>query len=435
MTISREASEAKERTLRLLSYIAPEPRPFAVRLWDDSTLPASGDAEGAPPATLVLSDPYALGRALQPPVDLSAGEAFVRGEIDVEGDLEVVFEAMGGLLEAAAGGGMLERLRAMGDVVALRRQASRHPPEGAATLSGQRHSRNRDSSAIRHHYDLPVDFYRLWLDRRMVYSCGYFPTGEETLDEAQEAKLDLVCRKLRLTPEHHLLDIGCGWGSLVGYAAEHYGSRATGITLAERQVEEGTRRLNQAGVADRASVEIRDYRDVEGTFDRVASIGMAEHVGREGMQEYFQAAWDRLAPGGLMMNHAISRGPNAFEDRRDPEQPSFIDRYVFPDGEILNLTETVRAAEAVGFEVRDVEDLREHYAATLRHWVANLEASWDEAVATVGEDRARIWRLFMSGSAHNFARGRLSVHQTLLGKPDDRGRVEVPPSRADLYRP
>lgn len=268
----------------------------------------------------------------------------------------------------------------------------------------------------------------------MVYSCGYWREAR-TLDEAQEAKLELICRKLRLRPEHRLLDIGCGWGSLVAYAAERHGARAHGITLAERQVAEGRAALERAGLAERASVELRDYRDVRGRFERIASVGMAEHVGRDQLEAYFRAAWECLEPGGSMLNHAISVGPRAASEPDEVFSGEFIQRYVFPDGELEPISESLRAAEAVGFEVRDVEDLREHYATTLRHWVANLESAWDEAVAHVGLERARVWRLFMSASAHQFSQGRIAVHQALLAKPDEDGRVDLPLSRADLYAP
>lgn len=429
---SADAADLKQRTIRLLEVVAPAPRAFDVRFWDGSTLPGTADApdDGAG-TTLVLASPDALGSALEPPLDLSAGEAFVRGDIDIEGDIGVVFDAFDDVLNAAGHASLLERLRLAGDAAALRRRAKRVAARAAADVRGRRHSRARDARAIRHHYDLPVEFYRSFLDRRMTYSCAYFAQGDESLDEAQEAKLDLVCRKLRLRREHRLLDIGCGWGSLVGYAAERYGANSVGVTLAERQVEEARQRLHEAGVEGRASVELRDYRDLRGSFDRVASVGMSEHVGRAGLEAYFRAAWNRLAPGGLMLNHAITRGPRAAPAKERNEE-TFIQRYVFPDGEIVGLSDTLQAAEAVGFEVRDVEDLREHYATTLRHWVANLEAAWDHAVAVAGRERARVWRLYMAASAHQFTRGRVSVHQVLLGRPDDRGFVDVPRSRTDL---
>jgi len=438
----RSAPEAAaERTIRLLEAVAPTPRSFDVRLWNGRVLAGDGARDGslardgagdAPRPTLVLNDPHALGRALTPPLDLSAGEAYVVGEIDVEGDLETLLAAFDELLDSGRRTLLTTRLRALGDLTVLKRGAARADEGAAARLDGRTHSRERDACAIRHHYDLPVDFYRLWLDRHLTYSCGYFPTGEESLDEAQEAKLEHVCRKLRLRPGLRLLDIGCGWGSLLRWAARHHGTETVGVTLAKKQAAEANVRLAADGLAQRATAEVRHYRDLRGRFDRIASIGMSEHVGRAQLESYFRAAWERLTPGGSMLNHAISRGPLGTQP--DPSVPdSFIQRYVFPDGEIVDLAETIRAAEAVGFEVRDVEDLREHYATTLRHWVVRLEAHWDEAVAIAGGARARVWRLFMAASAHQFARGRLAVHQVLLGRPDGDGRVHLPASRADLY--
>lgn len=463
-----DAGDQAARTLRLLDLVAPAPRPFDVRLWDGTVLSGALKPRGVEPGaeadgteevgteedgteedgteggpevvghdrsrpTLVLNDPHALGRALTPPFDLSAGEAFVRGEIDIEGNVETLLDAFDALMDDGRRASLLDRVRAMGDVAVLRRQAARSKAAGAARLAGPRHSQERDAHAVRHHYDLPVDFYRLWLDEHLTYSCAYFTDGAQTLDEAQEAKLEHVCRKLRLRSGHTLLDIGCGWGALLRWAAQRHGANAFGVTLAENQAAEANARLAEAGLDGRASALVRDYRELDGTFDRVASIGMSEHVGRAGLERYFRSAWDRLAPGGLMLNHAISRGPRGTPPDRASREQTFVHRYVFPDGEIVDLAETIHAAEAVGFEVRDVENLREHYAITLRRWVARLEASWSDAVDIAGEERARTWRLFMAGAAHQFAHGRLAVHQVLLGRPDADGRVEVPPTRADLY--
>lgn len=427
MALPTDQDKLRDAALDLVPRLMSSPRTVAVRLWDGTVLPSDVDP---PRATLVLNDPDVLASILVPPIDLAAGEAFLHGDLEVEGDLESAIAAIDG---AGADGSPLQRIRAAMDVVALRRRAAARRSEAAATLRGRRHGKRRDRSAIRHHYDLPAEFYRLWLDRRMVYSCGTYPTGDETLDEAQAAKLELICRKLRLRPEHRFLDIGCGWGGLVVYAAERHSVRARGVTLAPEQVAEGRRRIEAAGLTGRAEVEERDYRDLRERFDRIASVGMAEHVGRENLESYFRSVWDRLEPGGLMLNHAISRGPSRTDGSGDVLTGAFIQRYVFPDGEIVELPEVLRAAESVGFEVRDVEDLREHYARTLRHWVAGLEANWEAAVDLVGLERARIWRLYMSGSAHQFAHGRLAVHQTLLAKPDADGRVDLPGSRADLY--
>ncbi|HXF82726.1 MAG TPA: cyclopropane-fatty-acyl-phospholipid synthase family protein, partial [bacterium] len=308
----------------------------------------------------------------------------------------------------------------------------RVPPR--ARVSGRIHSPSRDRTAVRHHYDIGNDFYALWLDRRLVYSCAYFPTGTEDLDAAQEAKLELICRKVRLRPNERLLDIGCGWGGLVAYAAERYGARAVGITLSEPQASLGRERLRAAGLEDRAEIRVCDYREVaDGPFDKIVSVGMVEHVGRPQLPAYFRQAWRLLRPGGLFLNHGITVRGGAVPWRRARRQ-SFIQAHIFPDGELLPIADNLAPAQQVGFEVRDVENLREHYARTLRLWRQRLEARRAEAVAQVGEERYRMWRIYLAACAQGFAVGRTQVFQTLLARPDDTGRAHLPWSRADLYR-
>lgn len=415
----------REAALSLLERVLPQERSFAVNLWEQAVLPAGSSPEKA---TLLIRSPEALGRMFQPPLDLSLGESFLRGDLEVEGDLEAVFAAVEGVTPRLS---VLQLPTLLKDLAALRRQAG---STLAARLRGAPHSKARDRAAIQHHYDISNAFYRLWLDERMVYSCAYFPTGSETLDQAQEAKLEHVCKKLRLERGERFLDVGCGWGGLVIYAARRYGVEALGITLSQRQLEEARARVKRAGLEGRVRVELLDYREVEGLFDKVASVGMAEHVGRENLPAYFRAAWKCLRPGGLMLHHVITQGPVVLAAEKSLASGAFMKRYVFPDGEILPLWHNLQAAESVGFEVRDVEDLREHYALTLRQWIRNLEARWGEAAAEVGLERARLWRLYMAASAHQFAYGHLSVHQTLLARPGERGHVPLPPSRADLYR-
>jgi cyclopropane-fatty-acyl-phospholipid synthase len=269
----------------------------------------------------------------------------------------------------------------------------------------------------------------------MVYSCAYFPEGDEDLDTAQEKKLEHIARKLRLAPGERLLDIGAGWGGLVLFAAERYGVRAVGVTVAEQQVRYARDQVRRRGLEGRVEVRPEDYREVRGRFDKIASVGMAEHVGRANLPEYFRTAYANLEPGGLMLHHVITRGPVPGRFPGELASGEFLRRYVFPDGEILPLWTHLQAAEAAGFEVRDVEDWREHYAVTLRHWVRRLNARFAEAAAEVGEARARLWRLYMSVSAYQFAAGHLAVHQVLLAKPDGRGQVPLPRSRAWIYTP
>lgn len=425
----------RDRAIRIsLSFLEDvlgdyHPRDFAVRLWDDSVL----EAEPGQPVsfTLDLKHAGALRSMFWPPGELSLAEAYVHEDFDVEGQIEAVFPLADHLL--ARRRTIAERLRHSGRLLRLpglhrgdRPQVGR---EGAR-LRGTRHSKARDRRAVTYHYDVPGEFYALWLDERMVYSCAYFATSEEDLDAAQERKLDYLCRKLRLKRGERVLDIGCGWGGLLIHAARRYGVSALGITLSEPQAELANERIERAGLENRCRVEVRDYREIEDPegYDKLLSVGMFEHVGEAFLPQYFRRAHRLLRPGGVFLNHGIAR--NATVPAR--RGPSFISRYVFPDGELVPIVATLEAAEAGGFEVRDVESLREHYALTLRHWVRRLEARADEARLITDESTYRVWRLYMAGSAHGFETGRLNVYQTLLSKPDQ-GKSGLPLSRADWY--
>jgi cyclopropane-fatty-acyl-phospholipid synthase len=284
------------------------------------------------------------------------------------------------------------------------------------------------------------EFYQLWLDRRMVYSCAYFASGQETLDEAQEAKLDLICRKLRLRAGERFLDIGCGWGALIMHAARSYGVRATGITISGEQAALARTRIAAAGLDAQCRVELCDYRDLPaGSFDKIASVGMVEHVGRGMLPVYFRRAFERLAPGGLFLNHGIvvsscaATAVGRWWARRLRRWMSFIDAYVFPDGELVTPAEMLAAAMRSGFEVRDLESLREHYARTLRQWVGRLDARHRDAVQLAGEPVYRLWRAYMAGCARAFSLGHISVVQMLFARQHTSGAVNLPPTRADLY--
>ncbi len=419
-------------------------RRFAVRYWSGATeWPADGRV---PPFTIVLRAPWTLRRMFWPPTELALVEAFVRGDVDLEGDLVAAAEIAPLLAERLRSPRRLARLAAL-----LLQLPGGPPMEGAATsptatvgaatgLAGRRHSRTRDASAIRRHYDVGNDFYGLWLDAERVYSCGYFPTGDEDIHAAQRAKLDLICRKLRLRPGERLLDIGCGWGGLVRHAARHYGVEALGITLSPAQAEYAVARIADEGIADCCRVEVRDYRDLpaDAVFDKVASVGMFEHVGRAQLPPYFRAALRLTRPGGLFLNHGIVSLADA--RARDADGPprrlwgkgKFMDRYVFPDGELVPLAVALVTAEGAGFETRDIESLREHYALTLRHWVRRLETRADEAVRLVGPETYRVWRLYMAASAHAFATAQIGVVQVLFAKLDAAGRCPLPRTRTDL---
>ena len=416
-------------------------RAFDVRYWDGSV---DRSEHAASAFGLGVNRPGALRRMLLPPSELSIVEAYLSGDIDIDGEME---SAMGLADEIA------DRLHSPRVLVRLlrhlralpRREPADDVRAGRSTTVvepvGRPHDPQRDRAAIRFHYDVGNEFYSLWLDSRMVYSCAYYRRDTDTLDEAQRAKLDLVCRKLRLRPGHRLLDVGCGWGALILHAAQHYGVSALGITLSDAQAALARQRIAAAGLQDRCRVEIRDYRALppDVLFDRIASIGMVEHVGARQLGEYFASLFRALAPGGLLLNHGIVSldearppGPLARLERRLWRRDAFIHQYVFPDGKLTAFQAVIGAAEGAGFETRDVESLREHYARTLRDWVARLQRRHDRAVALTSERLFRIWRLYMTASAHGFARGRINVVQTLLAKPDAGGRVELPMTREDL---
>lgn len=402
------------------------PRDFAVRLWDGSTLE---EEPGEPRRfTMVLKHPGAMRALFRSPSELSLGEAYLYDDFDIEGDIGSAFSLADHLVHFHPGlGGRLRLARQLLALPSPERTRAVRPSE---RLHGLRHSKSRDRLAVTYHYDVSNTFYSLWLDSRMVYSCAYFASPGEELDAAQERKLDYICRKLRLRGGERLLDIGCGWGGLVIHAALLHGVDATGITLSRPQAELANERIRQAGVSDRCRVEFRDYRDVgePGAFDKLVSVGMFEHVGESRLAEYFGRAFRLLRPGGVFLNHGIACNP-AFPP---VPGPSFADHYVFPDGELVPLGVTLRAAEANGFEVRDVESLREHYVLTLRHWVRRLEARREEACRAAGEKAYRLWRLYMAGAAHKFRTGRNNVYQALLVKPD-RGASGLPLTRSDWY--
>jgi cyclopropane-fatty-acyl-phospholipid synthase len=426
----KSANQAVQTTLSLLQDLlgSIQPGNFAVRLWDGTVW--RPEAAGSEPArfTVVLQHPGALRKMFLPPNDLTLGEAYIYNDFDIEGEIEAIFP----LAEQFMNGqwGKVEQLRFGKRLLSLPRTGQPRPTNAPAKLRGTRHSQERDRQAIAYHYDRSNDFYALWLDRRMVYSCAYFNSPDEELDTAQERKLDYVCRKLRLREGERLLDIGCGWGGLLIYAAQHYGVEAYGITLSARQAELAQQLISEAGLSQRCRVEVRDYREMKesNAFDKIVSVGMFEHVGEALLPVYFQQAWHLLRPGGVFLNHGIA----SYTNLQWHQGPSFVSRYVFPDGELVPINTTLRAAEAGGFEVRDVESLREHYTLTLRHWVRRLEAHADEARRLTADVTYRIWRLYMAASAYSFLSGQNTIYQTLLAKPDH-GRSGLPLTRADWY--
>ena len=404
-----------------------------VRLWDGTAWPD----ERPRAAMLALKHCGALGRMFLPGTEVGLAEAYLHDDFDIEGDIAVAFE-IGDFLLAHLGD-WKKKLKLAGLLVALPDQDGRSTMRRAARqllprIRGKQHSLERDRRAVTFHYDVANDFYRLWLDPRMVYSCAYFISQDDDLDAAQECKLDYLCRKLRLRPGQRLLDIGCGWGALVIHAAKYFGVRAEGLTLSEPQAEWARARIAETGLINEATIDLRDYREISSDgsqcYDAIVSVGMAEHVGREKLPDYFSAAHRALKPGGVFLNQAIGEGVVARPDNRDG---SFIEQYVFPGGDIPPLPIMLRAAESAGFEIRDVENLREHYALTLRHWLRRLEMHHAEALSFVDEATYRVWRLYLAGSAHGFRRGHIAVYQTLLAKLDSSGQTKLPLTREDWH--
>lgn len=421
-TVIKDETRTREQTLDVLEQILgrAEAWPVRVRLWDGS------EAGTGVRATLVLEHPWSLRSMLWPLNELSLAEAYIYGDANVEGDLEWVFQSF----DAIERSGLRDPRRFARLMRSLLSLPSPPVRSGRTPdLDGRRHSKSRDSAAVRYHYDVSNDFYALWLDERRQYSCAYFRSLDEDLDGAQEAKLEHICRKLRLRPGMHLLDIGCGWGGLLEYAVRHYGVDGMGVTLSENQAQAANERLERAGLGHRAHVEIRDYRELEGGFDAIVSVGMVEHVGVGQLGEYFANAASLLRDGGTFLNHGIS---TAWWNRPSPRRGDFIDRYVFPDGELAPISTVMKSAEEAGFEIRDIESLREHYAHTLRHWTRRLEQQHDKVVAETDEETYRVWRLYMTGAARAFHTNALSVFQALLVK-SGRGPSGLPMTREDWY--
>jgi cyclopropane-fatty-acyl-phospholipid synthase len=355
------------------------------------------------------------------PGDVGLARAYTMGDLEVHGDL---YTAMTSVLNRdldLSWRTRLTALRTMGGPRLLR-PPPRPPQE--VRLRGRRHSRTRDAAAIAHHYDVSNRFYEWVLGPSMTYTCALFQRDHTTLEQAQFAKHDLVARKLGLREGQRLLDVGCGWGGMVMHAARHYGVRALGVTLSRRQAEWAQKAIAESGLSELAEVRHLDYRDVPaGEYDAISSIGLTEHIGKTQLPGYFRFLYDRLVPGGRLLNHCITRPSNLEPAAR---RRHFINRYIFPDGELEGVGHLISAMHDSGFEVRHEENLREHYARTLAGWSANLEAHWDAAVAQVGRGRARTWRLYLVGSRVGFERNQIQLHQVLCARPDARGRSHAP---------
>jgi cyclopropane-fatty-acyl-phospholipid synthase len=404
--------QAQQGVAQVVGRLIGADLPVALRAYDGSRI-----GPDPAPATIVLRSPDALRRIVTAPGELGLSRAYVSGDLDLEGDIFAVLE-LRNLLDGLEVGWreVLELLRLVG----LQGLRPLPPPAEEARPRGRLHSRQRDAADISHHYDVGNEFYELLLGSSMTYSCGVWVDAllepPEGLEAAQFAKYELICRKLALAPGMRLLDVGCGWGGMVRHAVRHHGVRAVGITLSHEQATWARARNEADGLADRIEIRLQDYRDVrDGPFDAISSIGMFEHVGRAQLRAYMRQLHRLLAPEGRLMNHAISRPPGEGE-RIDPK--GFMGRYVFPDGELIEVGAVVTELQGTGLEVRHVESLREHYALTLRSWVVNLERNWDRAVELIGGPRARIWHLYLAGSAVYFEDGLINVDQVLAVKPN-----------------
>jgi cyclopropane-fatty-acyl-phospholipid synthase len=384
-------------------------RPFELRFWDGNRVEGTRGE-----ATITFRSPDALGHILRARGELGLGRAYVTGDLDVD-DLDAVIALLGRWHAPPLG--IAAKLRLAG--AALRAAGLRRPPPPpAAELRprGSRHSKRRDSEAVRHHYDVSNEFFALFLDDSMTYSCALWEEGTDTLEEAQEAKLELICRKLELEPGQRMLDIGCGWGSLVIHAAREHGVSALGITLSPPQAELATERARDAGVGDLVEIRVADYRDLaDDSFDAVASIGMVEHVGESQVDEYGHQIARVLRPEGRVLNHGIVRVPA--EKHGAHVGGEFSNRYVFPDGELLNLSRMLASLERAGFETLHVENLHTDYAETLRHWTQRLEQNLDQAERLAGSERLRVWRLYLRAARNGFEVGNIAVYQMLCSRP------------------
>ncbi len=415
--------------------------PFRVEAYDGSVA-EPGIVDPANSITLKILRRDALNRVLTRPGELGISRAYVAGDLDIDGDLDALFSLS---LPPTSQLLNLKNLRGLLSAVGVSTLKPLRPPRIEARQRGALHSRRRDREAIAHHYDVSNNFYEMILGPSMTYSCAVFGSPDDTLETAQRRKVDLVARKLNLQPGMRLLDVGCGWGAMAIHAAKMYGASVVGVTLSEPQQRYATEQARLAGVSDLVEFRVQDFRDVtDGPFDAISSIGMSEHVGRRSLSAYSQILFDLLKPEGRLLNHAIGR-PVSFNENPRPTRSSeikrqikialgmrgpskigspFMERYVFPDGELHEVGMMVAMFQAHGFEVRHLESLREHYALTLRQWVHNLAKRMDEAVNEVGEERARVWRLYMAGSAVGFERHHLEIHQILCVRPS-KGRSGV----------
>jgi cyclopropane-fatty-acyl-phospholipid synthase len=383
-------------------------RPFAVRFWDGTSVEAT--EAGAP--TFTLRSPQAVAHVLRAPGELGIGRAYATGLLEVD-DLDAALRVVDTFEPPRLGVARMLRL-GLGLVQACGLTWPPRRPETELRLRGERHTLVRDRRAVRHHYNAGNDFFALFLDDSMTYSCALFSRGAETLEEAQEAKLDLVCAKLALQPGERVLDVGCGWGSFARHAASRYGAQVLGVTLSEPQAELARERVRQAGLQDQVEIRVADYRELSGErFDAVTSIGMVEHVGEERIDLYARTLFDLLRPGGRLLNHGIAK----LKDLDTPDEGAFSERFVFPDGVPLPLSRIITALERAEFVPRHVEALTGDYERTLSHWIQRFEDGYQEAERLAGPERARVWRLYLRAARQGFQTGWATLYQVLAQRP------------------
>jgi cyclopropane-fatty-acyl-phospholipid synthase len=407
----------------LAGYECPD---FAVRFWNG----ASWTPCESPRFTLVMAHPGAVRQLLWPPKLMTVWEAYAYGDIEVEGDLKAFIRLAQHLGRIRRGKDALRAFEAR--IAELPDDQRPHDPRRAPRLDGDVHSLARDKEAIAHHYEVPPGFYELWLGSTLAYSCAYFHDADESLDVAQCRKLEYLCRKLRLRPGERLLDVGCGWGSLVCFAARNYDVGVLGISIAQAQVEYTRARVTADGTEARCHVEQIDIRELQApnSYDAITIVGVLEHFGEAASRQFFENAWTLLRPGGRVLVHTITTSWQI----PSPASWQLVQRFVFPDGHPLPLTVPLQAAEVTGFEIRDVESLREHYVLTLGHWSRNLERSRDRALQIVDEITYRTWMMYLVGSQLGVETGAFNLHQYLLVKPRQDGRSGLPLTRGDWYR-
>lgn len=394
-----------------LQRALPE-RPFSIRFWDGTSVPATSSHNGHRNPTFSLKSPKALAHVLKAPGELGLGRAYAQGLIETD-DLEAALLLVDSFEPPHLGPRQIARLAA----ALVRATGLTLPPPRPKTelrLKGERHTISRDRRAVRHHYDAGNDFFKLFLDDTMTYSCAYWRGGAQTLEDAQTAKRELVCTKLGLQPGERLLDVGCGWGSMAIHAAKEHGARVLGITLSEPQAELAAEHARRAGVADRTEFRVADYRELRGEeFDAISSIGMVEHVGEERIDLYARTLHGLLKPGGRLLNHGIAK----LQDLDTSDEGPFSERFVFPDGVPLPLSRIIHSLERTGLTTTHVEGLQEDYAKTLTHWIERYEGRYDEAVRLAGEERARVWKLYLHAARQGFTTGWASVYQVLAHRP------------------